>query len=151
MQLDAEYNKNSKKMQVDATKNLNKILETYLYEEPNQSYMNISINDEDRINYDEIYMSDISLDETYYSQNESLNYPNYENHNENSSNICDIAKNCYPEIVNGNYCVSDPKLSDVTFSIQNDINNEAHKTIMCDGGEKIEEKEKKKNAVRCRI
>ena len=35
MQLDAEYNGNSKKMQVDATKNLNKILETYLYEEPN--------------------------------------------------------------------------------------------------------------------
>ena len=64
-----------------------------------------------------------------------------------------LQKNCYPEIVNGNYCVSDPKLSDVTFSVQDDINNEAHKTIMCDGGEKIEDffLNEEKNAVRCRI
>ena len=59
------------------------------------------------------------------------------------SNICDIARNCYPEIVNGYYCLSDPKLLGVTFYIQDDSNNEAHKTIMCGGEGKIEEQHRK--------
>ena len=46
------------------------------------------------------------------------------------SNICDIARNCYLEIVNGYYCVRDPNLSDVTFSIQ-DYSNKRLTKLLC--------------------
>ena len=51
------------------------------------------------------------------------------------NNLCDIVRNCYPEVRNGNYCLSDPRLSDIPIAIQDDIEIKYHYPIIFSGGE----------------